>query len=70
MERFVKTLQDVKKLEETMTAQREAFSKEILESVHEELGYLAQLGCHYELVEKDSKPKIGRPRKEAKNGAA
>jgi hypothetical protein len=71
MERFVKTLEDVKKMEEKMAAQREEFKKELLESVRETLGYLEQLGLHYELVEKNGAApakRLGRPRKEKTDG--
>jgi hypothetical protein len=65
-----KAVENVKRLEEQLASARENARASFLASATETLAQLKAIGFHYELVEKNGAPKMGRPKKEAKNGVA
>lgn len=59
------SVKSYKQLLDEITARREAARKEFMAIIHGQIVNLREIGCgEYELVEKNGKPKIGRPRKE------
>jgi hypothetical protein len=61
-------VENVKKLEEQLTEARKVAHTKLMVEAADILRQLEDIGFGYELIEKNGKPRIGRPRKEGTNG--